>query len=202
MRQYEQTKIALILLAAGYSRRFGQNKLLYPVNGQPMYKYGLDTLREAAQLLEVNCQVQVVTQYQQIREACSSQGIPVYINPDPDLGIASSMQIGLEHNLQMDACLFMVADQPRLTAESVKELVEGFLISEKGMGVACFQEKMGNPCIFGAKYFQQLLEISGDRGGKVLIRKYPEDVFYYQIKDPGELLDIDYSAEFKRSYPE
>ncbi|MFQ9157175.1 MAG: hypothetical protein ACLR5B_05925 [Blautia sp.] len=47
----------------------------------------------------------------------------------------------------------MVADQPGLTAGSVKELVDGFLLSEKGMGVCCFQEKMGNPCIFGSRYY-------------------------------------------------
>lgn len=195
MRQHELTELALILLAAGYSRRFGQNKLLYPVNGKPMYSYGLDTLKKAAGLLKVNCQVQVVTQYEQILEACISQGFPVYMNPAPDLGIASSMQVGLQHNLHKDACLFMVADQPGLTAGSVKELVDGFLLSEKGMGVCCFQEKMGNPCIFGSRYYPQLLKLSGDRGGKVLIRQYPEDVFYYQIRDPQELLDIDYSPE-------
>ena len=48
MRQHELTELALILLADGYSRRFGQNKLLYPVNGKPMYSYGLDTLKKAA----------------------------------------------------------------------------------------------------------------------------------------------------------
>ena len=77
MRQHELTEIAFILLAAGYSRRFGQNKLLYPVNGKPMYSYGLDTLKKAAGLLKVNCQVQVVTQYEQILEACISHGFPV-----------------------------------------------------------------------------------------------------------------------------
>ena len=75
-----------------------------------MYSYGLDTLKKAAGLLKVNCQVQVVTQYEQILEACISQGFPVYMNPAPDLGIASSMQLGLQHNLHKDACLFMVAD--------------------------------------------------------------------------------------------
>ena len=68
MRQHELTELALILLAAGYSRRFGQNKLLYPVNGKPMYSYGLDTLKKAAGLLKVNCQVQVVTQHASARD--------------------------------------------------------------------------------------------------------------------------------------
>ena len=195
MEQHKEAKIALILLAAGFSRRFGQNKLLYPVNGKPMYKNGLDTLTEASGKLRACCQVQVVTQYPQIREACRCQEIPVYMNPEPDQGIASSMQVGLQHNLHMDACLFMVADQPGLTADSVRKLVEGFLVSGKGMGVTCFQEQMGNPCIFSKKYYRQLLKLSGDQGGKGLIRRYPEDVFCYQTQESKELLDIDFSTE-------
>ena len=31
----------LILLAAGSSRRFGGNKLLAPLNGKPLYTWGL-----------------------------------------------------------------------------------------------------------------------------------------------------------------
>ena len=192
MRQHEQTELALILLAAGYSRRFGQNKLLYPVNGKPMYSFGLDTLKKAAGLLKVNCQVQVVTQYEQILETCNSQGLPAYMNPAPDLGIASSMQVGLQHNLHKDACLFMVADQPGLKSGSVKELVEGFLLSGKGMGVCCLQEKMGNPCIFGRKYYNELLSLEGDKGGKKVIMKHLDNTQIYEIEEGRELEDIDY----------
>ena len=35
-------KISLILLAAGDSRRFGSNKLLYELHGKPMYRYSVD----------------------------------------------------------------------------------------------------------------------------------------------------------------
>ena len=39
-------KIAMIMLAAGNSRRFGGNKLLYEVDGMPMYRHILDLLME------------------------------------------------------------------------------------------------------------------------------------------------------------
>lgn len=45
-------KIALIMLAAGNSRRFGSNKLLYEIEGKPMYRHILEKLMIVAEWLE------------------------------------------------------------------------------------------------------------------------------------------------------
>ena len=45
-------KIALIMLAAGNSRRFGSNKLLYEIDGRPMYRHILEKLMIVAEWLE------------------------------------------------------------------------------------------------------------------------------------------------------
>ena len=42
-------KIALIMLAAGNSRRFGSNKLLYEIEGKPMYQHILEKLMKVAE---------------------------------------------------------------------------------------------------------------------------------------------------------
>ena len=39
-------KIHMIYLAAGNSRRFGSNKLLYDFHGMPLYQYGFNQLLE------------------------------------------------------------------------------------------------------------------------------------------------------------
>ena len=39
-------KLELVMLAAGNSRRFGSNKLLYTVDGQPMYRHILSELEK------------------------------------------------------------------------------------------------------------------------------------------------------------
>ena len=38
--------VHLIFLAAGFSRRFGSNKLFYLMDGKPMYRHVLDRLLE------------------------------------------------------------------------------------------------------------------------------------------------------------
>ena len=41
------------------------------------------------------------------------------------------------------------------------------------------------------KYYEELMEISGDKGGKKIIKKHPEDVAYLQIRNARELQDAD-----------
>lgn len=183
-------KIALIMLAAGNSRRFGSNKLLYEIDGTPMYLRTLKKLQKAASELG-NCKIIVVTQYEEIVSKAKELGIEVRMNSQPERGISSSMQIGLSAAERSAACLFTVSDQPWLTAETIIDLVHKFQSEQKGMACTVLGEKTGNPCIFSQKYYQELMEITGDKGGKQIIKKYPEDVAYLIVDDARELQDID-----------
>ena len=185
-------KTVLIMLAAGNSRRFGSNKLLYQIEGKPMYRYALEELQKAAEKIP-DSRILVVTQadYTEIISTAGQAGAEVFINPEPERGISSSMQIGLERARDAEACLFTVSDQPWLKAETITALFE--LFQREGKGMACTRRdgKTGNPCIFSKKYYTELMEISGDRGGKQIIKKHPEDVAYLEISDALELQDVD-----------
>ena len=190
---------ALIMLAAGNSRRFGANKLLYEIEGSPMYQRTLSCLfkaqKEVLKKTGIFCPVTVVTQYKEVGETAEKMGAKVCYNPHPEEGISSSLKIGLKENKEADACLFTVADQPWLTWESVMGLLEVFWESEKGM--ACMQngEKKGNPCIFSRKYYEKLFSLTGDVGGKQILNAHPTDIVVYQTKGERELEDIDYMDE-------
>lgn len=183
-------KIAMIMLAAGNSRRFGANKLLYEIDGKPMYLRTLETLQAAAKKIP-DSEIVIVTQYEEIQKKAIEMKIPVFINPRPEDGISLSLKIGLECVSDTDACLFTVSDQPWLAVETIVELTELFKKEEKGMACTVWEGRTGNPCIFSNRYYQELRELSGDRGGKVLIKKHPEDVAYLQIEDARELQDVD-----------
>ena len=188
----KRVKLALIMLAAGNSRRFGSNKLIYEVDGMPMYLRTLRQLQKAAEKIS-DSRIILVTQMQQseIIEAAKEIGAEALINPQPERGISSSMQIGLESAKDADACLFTVSDQPWLTAETIIALYDAFQSENKGMACTVRGEKTGNPCIFSKKYYRELMEITGDKGGKQIIKRYPEDVTYLKISDERELQDVD-----------
>lgn len=191
-------KTALIMLAAGNSRRFGSNKLMYEVEGQPMYKRVLNCLLEVQRILREkegeSCSLTVVTQYAEIGETAKAAGAQVLYNLYPEEGISFSLKIGLKANLQADACLFTVSDQPWLKAETVLGLLDSFQKSKKGAACVFAGEKPGNPCVFSKKYYKELLSLSGDAGGRRIICAYPKDTAAFQVKEERELEDIDYSV--------
>lgn len=208
-------KIAMIMLAAGNSRRFGANKLLYEIDGIPMYRHVLEQLDDTKKKIEniyseysdivqlnnlyrnnitakIICNIIVITQYDAIAEAVKTKEIQVLYNPHPEDGISSSVKIGLNASLDADAVLFTVSDQPWLTSETICELIHVFLNTPKGIACVSCQGKMGNPCIFDRKYYNELLSLEGDKGGKKVIMKHLDDTQIYEIAAGRELEDIDY----------
>ena len=219
-------KIGMILLAAGYGRRFGSNKLFYEIDGQPMYLRVLNQLIQAKKKLRGNkkenenkenneennkennrvsleqapeLEIAVVTQYQEIEETVKSKGVTVLINHHPEQGIPSPLKPGLEYCKAPDACLFAVADQPWLTSGAVAGLVRLFLKSGKGIACVSKGNQPGNPCIFASKYYSELMTLTGDRGGKKVLKQHLEDTAFFEVTDGRELEDVDFQPRPERS---
>lgn len=189
-------KLALIMLAAGNSRRFGSNKLLYPVEGIPMYQRILDKLVNAEEKLkkekpDLCVKITVVTQYEKIAEEAEKRGAAVLFNPHPDEGISSSIRIGVMGNRDADACLFTVSDQPWIEEETILALIRLFLSGGKGMACVSFQGKLGNPCIFSSRNFGELSSLTGESGGKAVLRLHRKDAEVLKVRDGRELVDVD-----------
>lgn len=208
-------KFHFIYLAAGYSRRFGANKLLSPYDGIPMYRVLLSRLVNILGSDDSVADITVVTQYREIQDGVNSigrkTGLPVrcVINPDPSRGISSSIRCAIsylvEENAEIlrcltanescdDALVFFVADTPHLTEESVIGFIHAFAQSGKRLGCIGREGEMGNPGGFGAEFIPDLLQLEGDRGGKRILLAHRDEVFIFSDTKPEELEDVDYSC--------
>lgn len=190
-------KIHWILLSAGLSRRFGENKLLYPVNGKKLYRYSLE--RMAALSEKRQERLVVVTSHEAIRTELAGTKAEVVWNPMPERGIASSIHCAIRHlGIAEDAAyLFSVADQPFLRQEDLGAFMEGFLHSGKAMGCMAHQGVWGNPAVFSGKYVRRLLLLEGDQGGKKILRESPEQVFVFECREEKALRDIDEKKDLR-----
>lgn len=185
-----------IYLAAGFSRRFGGNKLLEKLDGKPMYLHLLEGLNEIKENHKLQS-LTVVTQYEEILNYLHRQRIAAVKNNNSALGISSSLKLGLQtamiqKNQETEQYyLFCVADQPFLKKHTVEEFLYVFLKTGKGIGCISHDGKAGNPVIFHERYVPELLRIEGDKGGKSVVNQHLEDVFLFGIPDAMELKDID-----------
>ena len=120
-------RIALVLTAAGSGRRFGSDKLAYPIDGKPMLLHALelyDRLRDRF----VSRTVVLKTGAEERRMAAERMEYRVAENHDPERGMASSVVIGTEDALKSDpdGILYAVGDQPRVSEKTVKALLDAF----------------------------------------------------------------------------
>lgn len=132
----------------------------------------------------------VVSQYEEILQAAQEMGAKAVHNPDSQEGITASIHHGIEAVPEADAYLFAVADQPWLKAESILRLMEEFCRSEASIACLTDGTRNGNPVIFSKKYKEELLSLTGDRGGSVILKKYPREVLKVPVEEK-ELRDID-----------
>ena len=83
-------KKLLVLLAAGFSRRFGpENKLLHELDGLPLYRHTLDKL---AALRDEETDVLVMTNTPEIQAYCTGNGIRWSPSPEAAEGIAATVR--------------------------------------------------------------------------------------------------------------
>lgn len=185
-------KINLILLAAGNSNRFQGNKLLTAFNNKPMY------MNVVEKILKLNLnKIILVTQYEEIKTSLLEQPIQVVMNKNSELGISYSIKLGIENDMEAEAYMFMVCDQPFISLLSIETLIDSFIKSDKGM--ACLEHKgnLGNPTIFSKKYRNELLSLKGDVGGKSIMKKHLEDLEIVSITNDVEMMDIDTREELE-----
>lgn len=185
-------KISTVLLAAGNSTRFGKNKLLSELNGKPMITHAFDAVRACVNM----CDVVVITQYNEIAELAAKYQFTCVRNEFPERGISYSVRLGVEHCREADAILFVVCDQPFLTSKTLELMLQR--ADNEHILCCTYRSRRGNPTLFPKCYCNELMELTGDEGGRALIRRYPARVKEIEVRNEKELVDIDTREEWEK----
>ena len=181
----EEPKIAVILEAAGDSKRFGSNKLLHIMDdGRPMITSILDAVRPLEAYEKI-----LVTQYDEVASLASD--LRIVMNDRPDLGISRSMQLGLTAAGDADAYMFCVCDQPGISTSTLEKLIEAYKKGTAGIVSLAWQGKMCNPKIFSSRFKEELMSLSGDTGGRQIIAAHTDDLLLVEAESEEEVKDID-----------
>lgn len=192
--------IYILYLAAGSGRRFGKNKLLAPLNGRPLFAWGLDTLCRVVRGRS-DCRLAVVSRYEPVLAAANAAGALAVNSPLSEQGISYSIRAGIEAFgplREEDFLLFVLSDQPRLTCRSIERMLAA---AKPGVlaASAFFEGTPGSPTLFSARLVPELLALEGDKGGRCVLNRHKNETVQIELCSADELWDVDTLSDLAAS---
>lgn len=191
-----ETTIAIVILAAGKSARLGQPKQLLPFKGKSLISHCVEIARKVVE------DVVVVTgaERKRIESELKNSAVEIFYNPEWEEGMASSIRSGLNYVTKKnpDICdvIFMVCDQPFVTADLLYKLIKEKEFSTKSIIASCYSEVAGTPVLFDKSIFPELLELKGDIGARKIIIKNKDRMS--TVDFPLGNVDMDTADDYKK----
>ena len=183
--------VSVVVLAAGGSRRLGRPKQLLEFRGATLLDATLATARAAGADQVV---VALGGAADEVTERVDLSGLDVVLNPDFGDGCATSIRSALTR-VRDDAAgvVLLLGDQPGVTAETVRALVDG--AGGHRVGVCAYDDAPGHPLWFDRSMFATLSGLHGDKAVWKLVEA-GEDVV--QVPVPGPVpRDVDTWADYQ-----
>ncbi len=180
-------RVTAIVLAAGKSSRMGSNKLLELIGGKPMIRHTVEAI--AASAVDrghrgdgPRCGTGWAITVRR-EDRCSST-MRNYAD-----GLSTSLKTGLAAIADADAALVCLGDMPRVNAATINRLIAAFNPAEhRAICVPVFNGKPGNPVLWGARYFDEMKALTGDKGARELIAAYSDEMVEVAMPDDAVLM--------------
>ncbi len=176
-------KIGCVIMASGAAKRFGTNKLLASLGGKPLVSYAFHNLPQGL------ARTVVVTRDETVAAMARTEGFEPLLHSLPQ--VSDTIRLGIEAMLDMDGCLFCMGDQPGCSPATQEKLLQTFETNPEGIIRASYQGQPGAPVLFSKAYFTELLALTGEQAGSVVIRNHAGHVRYVEAASAQELMDVD-----------
>lgn len=190
-------KTSLIFLAAGQSKRFGGNKQLTIIHGQPMICHCLSTYRQGSEWLAGidNGVIALGANALEIKKV-----LPTNIKPH----LVKTWEKGMGHTLaesmgqiakDTSHVLIGLADQILISQPMIEQMLALSNSHPEHIISTKYDGRLGVPAIFPKQYFFQLSRLTGDKGAKDILVQNKVDVI--SINMPEASIDIDTQDDLK-----
>lgn len=206
-----QGTVAAIILAAGTSSRMGagRHKLLLPLGGRPVLLHVIETVLASQARPIIIVVGHQAPQVRTVLEAYThAPDIQVVENADYLHGMSTSLRTGIRTLLSYHtntgnitpvnaspvrpiAALVVLGDQPLISSELLDRLIATYMTGEKKIVAPRYEGRRGNPVLFDASFFPELMEVSGDEGGRSVIQRHSQNVSTIEVDDIKASYDVD-----------
>lgn len=182
-----KSSVALILLSAGGSARYGSPKQLIQFKGRTLLRH----LAEVCVASKAESVHVVLGAYAELLKL-QLLGLPIQVlhHTRWSDGLSSSLRVAMKSlPKSVKAVLIVLCDQPHVSTELLNKIIDLHL-SKGSPIVACeYGDSLGVPALFEKRFFPELMSIAGDRGAKQIILKHRSKVAF--VPFPKGTVDID-----------
>lgn len=181
-------RTAIVILAAGGSRRLGQPKQLLYIMGEPLLRR---IVRIAADANPDHLIVVLGSSAYDCVPVIRNCGADIVVNPFWESGLAGSIRLGVERAEEEGAelILLLLADQPWLNADVIQQFFDR-AHGERDMIIAArYEGILGAPMMFGSDWFPKLKTLEGDQGARSIVAKQGDRVQVIEWSDGA--VDVD-----------
>jgi molybdenum cofactor cytidylyltransferase len=196
IRETHRRVAAIVLAAGGGTRMQGRIKQLLPWRGKTLIE---NAVALAASSRAAETIVVLGANAAEIRTAIKGAPTRVLLNRDWEIGHASSIRAGLNAlGREIDAAIFVNADQPFLSTEVVDRIIQRYYETGATIVAPVYAGKRGSPVLFDRVHFDELVSLQGEQGGRELLTKYRERIQPVEFADARLALDIDTPEEYEK----
>ncbi len=185
-----KAKIGIVLMASGKSRRFGSNKLLADFRGKPLICHILAATED---LFDRRI---VVTRNEDVADLAQNLGAEVLLHQLPNRN--DTIRLGTKALTDMDGLFFCPCDQPLLSRETLRRLLDEPYIHEDLLLRPCCKGRQGSPVFFGKSHFPALCTLPEKAGGSHILKQQPQKLRLLAIENELELMDIDSTEDMEK----
>lgn len=190
-----QQPVVGILLAAGFSRRFGQhNKLLHPLSdGQQVALSAANALIQALP----NSIAVIRDRASALVHPLKSLGFKLAYCETQHQHMSDSLKLGIvtaeSEFPQMSGLVIALADMPYIKATTIARVAQH--LAHTPIVQPIFHNQPGHPVGFASDLMHELRLIEGDQGARSVLQAHSAEIFRFECEDAGILKDIDTPAD-------
>lgn len=181
-----------IILASGFSRRMGRNKLVMNIGDELIIEKVIKTIKKSNM-----SKIILVGREEEIINIGINEGIKTIKNDLAINGQSESIKLGLKEADLNHNYMFFCGDQPFIDEEIVNKLIKVSSQNSENIIIPKFKDKTGSPIIFPISLKKELESLKGDMGGREVIKNNKDKIKYVGINNSLFLQDIDTIKEYE-----
>lgn len=185
--------ISAIIMASGFGRRMGINKLFLPYKGKYLVEHIIEVVSKYNFYEKV-----IVARDDIILELGKQKGLLGIKNNRAHIGQSESIKLALKYAQKTEGYMFFTADQPFIDIQTINLLVYSFNVNNQNIIVPKYGNKRGSPVIFPLRFVDELKSLEGDVGGGKVMNCHREDITFVELKNGISLMDVDTKEDYRR----